>query len=264
MNWEQFLYWEKASKDTIDVKRMYIDIAGDLVTGVLLSQIIYWHLPDEEGNSKLTVFKNGHWWIAKSRSEWWDECRISVKQADRGITKLAYIGVIEKETFKYKGSPTTHIRINPEKFMERVNSILPKGQFPSSPKGNMEITQRGISSISKRVRTESTPPVPYEKIKDLYHDLCPSLPKVITLSENRKKHIQARFRQYGNDLEVFRTLFKAAGESDFLNGKNDRKWTANFDWLMGETNMAKVLEGRYENKEREPELLSPVHRRYEG
>lgn len=44
-----FLLWEMRSRDCIKVKRCYIDVAQDLEAGVLLSQIIYWHLPDKEG-----------------------------------------------------------------------------------------------------------------------------------------------------------------------------------------------------------------------
>lgn len=37
----QFLLWEVRSRDSIKVKRCYIDVAQDLEAGVLLSQIIY-------------------------------------------------------------------------------------------------------------------------------------------------------------------------------------------------------------------------------
>jgi len=47
MQTEEFLAWERASRDTIDFKTAYVDVAGDLVSGLLLSQIIYWHLPGE-------------------------------------------------------------------------------------------------------------------------------------------------------------------------------------------------------------------------
>ena len=41
----RFLEWERRSRDTIDVKRCYVDVAGGLVAGVLLSQVVYWFLP---------------------------------------------------------------------------------------------------------------------------------------------------------------------------------------------------------------------------
>jgi hypothetical protein len=84
----QFLLWEMQSRDCIKVKRCYIDVAADLEAGVLLSQIIYWHLPDKEGEQKLTVQRDGYWWLAKAREDWWGECRLTPKQFDRAIRHL--------------------------------------------------------------------------------------------------------------------------------------------------------------------------------
>ena len=86
-------------------------------------------------------------------------------------------------------------------------------------------------------------------IVDLYHVICPSFPKVRTLTEKRKKALNARMRT-GYTLEDFKKLFEMAENSDFLKGKNKRNWSADFDWLINDANMAKVLEGKYENKER--------------
>ena len=85
-------------------------------------------------------------------------------------------------------------------------------------------------------------------IVDAYHSICVSFPKVRTLTENRKKAINARMRT-GYTLEDFKKLFEKAENSDFLKGKNNRNWSADFDWLIKDANMAKVLEGKYDNKE---------------
>lgn len=95
---------------------------------------------------------------------------------------------------------------------------------------------------------EKSNAVPYEKIRTVYNDLCHAFPKCISLSENRKKAIAARWKEYGHDISVFEKLFTLAQESNFLKGKNDRNWSATFDWLMKSANMAKVLEGNYRNK----------------
>ena len=40
-NQASFLTWEVRSRDTLEVKRCYVDVAGgDLIAGILLSQII--------------------------------------------------------------------------------------------------------------------------------------------------------------------------------------------------------------------------------
>ena len=86
----------------------------------------------------------------------------------------------------------------------------------------------------------------YQQIADMYNDTCVSFPRLTTLSEARKKAIKARLNVYS--LEDFRRLFTKAQESTFLKGANNRNWTATFDWLIKDTNMAKVLDGNYDNR----------------
>ncbi|MBU5424977.1 phage replisome organizer N-terminal domain-containing protein [Tissierella pigra] len=98
---------------------------------------------------------------------------------------------------------------------------------------------------------DKTPPVPYEKIKNLFNEICKSYSSIRSLSSKRKEHIRARWKQYNYQLEVFEELFNNAESSNFLKGQNKRNWKANFDWLINDNNMAKVLEGRYKNEEGE-------------
>ena len=88
--------------------------------------------------------------------------------------------------------------------------------------------------------------IDYQKIANLYNDICISFPKITKLSDARKKSIKARLNTYSYD--DFKTLFEKAQASDFLKGKNNRDWQANFDWLIKDNNMAKVLDGNYDNK----------------
>jgi hypothetical protein len=151
---EQFIAWELSSHDTIEVKRCYVDIAGDLVSGILLSQIIYWHLPNKEGKSKLRVQHKGDYWIAKKREAWWDECRITAKQFDRASAILKNKGLIEMQVFKFNGAPMKHIKLNWDSLIlvldkllniaditQRVKSILPKGEDGNLPKGKIHLDE---------------------------------------------------------------------------------------------------------------------------
>lgn len=89
--------------------------------------------------------------------------------------------------------------------------------------------------------------VNYQQIVDMYNEICISFPRVISISENRKKAIRARLNKYSiADIE---RVFIMAEESDFLKGSNNRNWSATFDWLMNDQNMAKVLEGNYKNRD---------------
>jgi hypothetical protein len=98
-----------------------------------------------------------------------------------------------------------------------------------------------LEDKSSRSRTS---PIPYEKVASLYSTICTSYSKLAKLSDARKKAIHARFNS-GYELDDFKRLFEMAEESSFLKGKNDRHWHATFDWLIKDTNMAKVLEGNY-------------------
>lgn len=95
------------------------------------------------------------------------------------------------------------------------------------------------------------PPVPYEAIKDFYNLTCSSFPRCTTMSESRKKAIKARFTS-GYTLEDFKKVFVKAEGSSFLKGRNDRNWTATFDWMIKDGNMAKILEGNYDDHDMGP------------
>ena len=95
-------------------------------------------------------------------------------------------------------------------------------------------------------KEEEREKINYQQIVDMYNALCPSFPSVKSLSDARKKAIKARMNTYS--IEDFEELFKKAESSNFLKGGNNRNWTANFDWLIKDSNIAKVLDGNYDNK----------------
>lgn len=100
----------------------------------------------------------------------------------------------------------------------------------------------------------------YQQVVDIYNDICVSFPKVTKISESRKKAISARLKTYG--IEDFKKVFTLAEESRFLKGGNDKNWSANFDWLIRDANMAKVLDGNYQDtKSRRPKNAKPIMER---
>lgn len=89
--------------------------------------------------------------------------------------------------------------------------------------------------------------IDYQRIADMYNDTCVSFPHLSKISESRKKSIKARFNG-GYTYDDFQTLFTKAENSSFLKGANNRNWSANFDWLIKDNNMAKVLDGNYDER----------------
>ena len=92
---------------------------------------------------------------------------------------------------------------------------------------------------------------PYKGIKDLYNTICTSYPKLRIIDGKRKETVRARWKTYGS-LEVFKELFERAEASRFLKGENDSSWKADFDWMMRPTNLAKILEGKYDRSQQRP------------
>lgn len=100
--------------------------------------------------------------------------------------------------------------------------------------------------LDKEIDKEREEKITCKQVVDLFNSLCPSYPSIRSLSEARKKAIKARLITY--NIDDFRDLFYKAEASDFLKGKNGRNWSANFDWLIKDASMAKVLDGNYDNR----------------
>lgn len=169
-----------------------------------------------------------------------------------GLKNLEKYGYLRRERLR-----------NPDGKMGSVNWYLydyphfekPQGEKPHCENPNWENQPQSITkevntneSITKEEKeSRKKGSIDYLAIVNAYKEICVSLPQVRNLSDARKKAINARVRS-GYTLDDFIKLFKKAQASDFLKGKNDRNWTATFDWLLKDSNMAKVLDGNYDNR----------------
>ena len=93
-------------------KGKYIDITGDLIEGTLLSRILYWFAPSKDNKSKVKIYKDGEYWIAKQRKDWWEEIRITERQYDKAIKSLVKKKFVITAKYKFNSMPTIHIRPN--------------------------------------------------------------------------------------------------------------------------------------------------------
>lgn len=110
---EQYLQCVAASQDAINVSRIYVDMAGDLIAGVMLSEIVRAHLPGYDGEA---VDQAGDRWVVMSQDDWWSVCRMTPKQARRARKVLEDKGLIVTAVYQHHGAPTTHLRVNWDKF----------------------------------------------------------------------------------------------------------------------------------------------------
>lgn len=125
----------------------------------------------------------------------------------------------------------------------------PGGSSGTEPGGGAETEPNNISNINKSLIDKEI----VNEVKNLYNTICVSYPTLRVLSDKRKTAIKKILDRYS--IEDIRSVFENAESSSFLKGKNDRNWSATFDWLMNEDNLVKVLEGNYAdkpNRRREP------------
>ncbi len=189
MEFEKFLAWERKTKDTIDFKRIYLDMAGDLVAGLMLSQIVYWHLLDKDGKTRLRVHKAGYYWMAKAHKDWYAEARISEYKAPLALSKLKERGLVVVDKFKFNGAPTTHIRINKPIFLKSLESQLKKRERESKPanhpNGNEENCDFQPAQTGDSL-TENTTENPSKIKKELSADSATSFSIDRDLSQTKK------------------------------------------------------------------------------
>jgi len=84
-----------------------------------------------------------------------------------------------------------------------------------------------------------------EYIVKIYNRYCTKLSQVQKITEKRKSTIDKFLKEF--NLKQFRDICKSANSSDFLTGDNERKWKADFDFLMRTDKATSVLEEKYNN-----------------
>lgn len=141
----EFALWESDAPG-IDFKPVYVDVAGDLIAGVLLSQIIYWYLPSKKkGTSKLRIEPDDSQWIIKTKQQWYQETRLTEKRFDRALDILIAKGIIKVRWKKWKGSQTTQIQLELAVFLEGLEKVLDPSNF-----SGLETDKKAFSKRTKR------------------------------------------------------------------------------------------------------------------
>lgn len=112
--------------------------------------------------------------------------------------------------------------------------------------------EREIEIEIESEERRKTNKIDYQQIADMYNNTCVSFPRLSKLSESRKKAIKARLQTYS--VEDFQRMFEMAEGSSFLKGANNRNWSATFDWMVKDANMAKILDGNYQDRQSEPQI----------
>ena len=111
-----------------------------------------------------------------------------------------------------------------------------------------KIQQPLISNISNLPSNNSNV---CDEVISKYNAICTNLSKVIKSTDKRGKAIKAFLKQM--TIEEFENACKIANETDFLVGKNEKGWRADFDFIIKPDNAIRIIEGKYGKAKLKPD-----------
>jgi len=104
-----------------------------------------------------------------------------------------------------------------------------------------------ISGINTTRVSKDTLVCPHQEIISLYHKILPELAEIKKWTNTRKKHLQVCWSDSTRqNIDWWKEYFQEVRGSPFLMGKI-KEFRADLEWLTNETNLVKVLEGKYKN-----------------
>lgn len=195
--------------------------------------------------------------LAKALNVGRSQVRIALKKLERSeitskvTNKFTLIRIINYDLYQAKDNEAIEEAASEQPASQPTSNQQVTSRQPTSNQQVTTIKKHKKQEETKETEEEITPTpsseVPYDEIVNAFNGTCTLMPKVSRITGARRRVMNARWRDYGKgEMKPFVDLFRRAAQSAFLNGENDRNWWADFDWLMNEQNLAKVLEGKYD------------------
>ena len=107
-------------------------------------------------------------------------------------------------------------------------------------------TANGTAIANHKPQTTNHKPLSYKTIMEVWNRIVPTS-HIQQMNDTRKKLFQSRFKPYFKEsYEEWEKFLVRISKISFLWGSNDRQWKADFNWVLNENNLLKILEGKYE------------------
>ena len=128
------------------------------------------------------------------------------------------------------------------------------GQTESKPLSGLE--HHPAPKVAPK-SAKRNPPVPYQKVVDLYNAKCTPALAAASLTDKRRNDMRKRWQEMQDftgakteeeTLAQFEKFFDRVSRSDFLKGLKT-SFKADFPWLMESERIEPVFAGRYDNRE---------------
>ena len=115
---------------------------------------------------------------------------------------------------------------------------------------NADMSQKKCINKTKENKTEQNETEQNKslaaEVMEKFNSVCVSLPRVQNITPQRRKAIMAALKQLG-DTDISE-LFRKTAASDWLSGRNNKGWSADFDWVLEPSHLVRIMEGNYDQK----------------
>jgi hypothetical protein len=152
-------------------------------------------------------------------------------------------GVQDVETL-YKVLELSHMNNT----KEQESPLTPQGVEEGKPE--IERPQKTKHDTEAKAETPKSHPESelFEAIRGTYNAVLPELPKAEKVTSSRAKTLRQRIREDldRQEPEWWRKFFSDVRGFPWPMGRNKDNWCADFDWLIGERGMQKILEGSFQ------------------
>ena len=116
-----------------------------------------------------------------------------------------------------------------------------KGKKGANARWNGTGNAQAMPSTNHKLLT-----INYNKIQTIWNDTIPTS-HIKEMNETRKKLFKVRYKHYFKGTEKgWQDFCTRISKIGFLWGNNDRSWKADFNWVLNENNLLKIVEGKYE------------------
>ena len=130
--------------NSIVVPRAFVEFAGSLEAGMLLSQLLYW--------SERSAIRNR---VYKTDAEWQEELSLKQYSVRKARSELEELGLIKTEVHRANGSPTVHYFINEDAIAEKWELWIRKMEIAKTQEPNCENT-KSLTETTTETTTEYT------------------------------------------------------------------------------------------------------------
>lgn len=177
-------------------------------------------------------------WLNDLKENGYITTSIETKRYDDGTVKrIRYIFIISQQN---------HIEVSlqnhTDNFVQNHTDIHTDKNVPYHTDKNVPYNNTIYNNKYKENIKRKNSETNFEDFKDSYNSICTNLPKVLKITEKRKKAIKNFLKDF--TLEDFKTMCNNINLDKWCTGNNERHWKADFDYLMRTDRAIRFLENQ--------------------